>query len=250
MSSRAVALREVAEVAKQDRAIRTRRTILAAAAKVFEERGYQAATISEILGEAGVTKGALYFHFQSKEDLAQGVLSEQDQRFVVPRRACRTQELVDVVMLHARRLQTDPMVRAGVRLSLDQRAHDLDRSGPFRRWSRALEALLQGAKEQGELLPHAVPAETAEVLVGSFAGIQAMSQAMSDYQDLPDRVRVLMRHLLPTVVLSSVLASVDLSRDRGAVVLAELGAPPEPAVSSEPAEAPESVKPVERRPVS
>ncbi|MFD6414028.1 TetR family transcriptional regulator, partial [Nocardia asteroides] len=51
---------------KQDRAIRTRRNILEAAAKIFEERGYQAATIAEILGAAGVTKGALYFHFSSK----------------------------------------------------------------------------------------------------------------------------------------------------------------------------------------
>jgi AcrR family transcriptional regulator len=206
-------------VAKQDRAIRTRQTILSAAAKVFEQRGYQAATISEILTTAGVTKGALYFHFESKDDLAQGVLAEQDQRLVVPRRACRTQELVDVVMLHAHRLQNDPMVRAGVRLSLDQQAHDLDRSGPFLRWVGVVDA-----RTQGELLPHVAPTETAEVLVGSFAGVQAMSQAISDYQDLPDRVGALLRHVLPTVVVSSVLASIDLSRTRGAVVLAELDA--------------------------
>ncbi|MEU0662288.1 ScbR family autoregulator-binding transcription factor [Streptomyces lavendulocolor] len=211
-------------MAKQDRAIRTRQTILSAAAKVFEQRGYQAATISEILTTAGVTKGALYFHFESKDDLAQGVLAEQDQRLVVPRRACRTQELVDVVMLHAHRLQNDPMVRAGVRLSLDQQAHDLDRSGPFLRWVAVVDQLLQGARTQGELLPHVAPTETAEVLVGSFAGVQAMSQAISDYQDLPDRVGALLRHVLPTVVVSSVLASIDLSRTRGAVVLAELDA--------------------------
>ncbi|MFD6749883.1 TetR family transcriptional regulator, partial [Streptomyces anthocyanicus] len=59
-------------MAKQDRAIRTRQTILDAAAQVFEKQGYQAATITEILKVAGVTKGALYFHFQSKEELALG----------------------------------------------------------------------------------------------------------------------------------------------------------------------------------
>ncbi|NEB06831.1 ScbR family autoregulator-binding transcription factor, partial [Streptomyces sp. SID13726] len=114
--------------------MRTRQTILSAAAKIFEEHGYQAATISQILGEAGVTKGALYFHFQSKEDLAQGVLAEQDQQLMFPDRASKVQEIVDVVMLHAHRLQTDPMVRAGVRLSMDQLAQGLDRSGPFLRW--------------------------------------------------------------------------------------------------------------------
>ncbi|MCY0935086.1 ScbR family autoregulator-binding transcription factor [Streptomyces sp. H34-S4] len=208
-------------MAEQARAIRTRQTILSAAAKIFEEHGYQAATISQILSQAGVTKGALYFHFQSKEDLAQGVLAEQDQQFDVPSRASKVQEIVDAVMLHAHRLQTDPMVRAGVRLSMDQLAQGLDRSGPFIRWSEVGLELLRKAKAQGELLPHVVPSETADVIVGSFAGIQSMSQAICDYRDLVGRVSALMRHLLPSVVVPSVLASLDLSEIRGASVYAE-----------------------------
>ncbi|HEX2301961.1 MAG TPA: ScbR family autoregulator-binding transcription factor, partial [Pseudonocardiaceae bacterium] len=171
-------------MAKQDRAIRTRQAILSAAAKVFEERGYRAATISEILSTAGVTKGALYFHFESKEALALGVLSEQDQKFVVPPRECKIQEFVDVMMLHAHQLQNDAMVRAGVRLTLDQRAEGLDRSGPFLRWQEVGEDLLTQAQAQGELLPQVRPAESAAVAVGAFAGVQAMSQALTDYQDL------------------------------------------------------------------
>ncbi|MGW0537938.1 ScbR family autoregulator-binding transcription factor [Streptomyces sp. NPDC003032] len=207
-------------MAKQDRAIRTRRTILAAAAQVFEERGYQAATITEILATAGVTKGALYFHFESKDQLAQGVLAEQGQSLSVPARNCKIQELVDTVALHAYRLQIDPMVRAGVRLSLDQQATDLDRSGPFLGWSEIILRLLQEAR--GELLPHVVASETADVLVGSFAGVQAMSQIISNYQDLGHRVSELLRHVLPNVVLASVLATVDLSANRGALVHEEV----------------------------
>ncbi|MFH0180165.1 ScbR family autoregulator-binding transcription factor [Streptomyces cacaoi] len=207
---------------KQDRAIRTRQTILTAAAKVFEERGYQAATISEILLTAGVTKGALYFHFPSKEDLAEGVIHEQDHDLPIPLRACKVQQLVDTVVLHAYRLRTDPLVRAGVRLALDQQAQGLDRSGPFLRWSDVGIALLEQAQAQGELMPHIVPAETADVLVGAFAGVQAMSQAMSNYQDLPHRVTALLRHVLPSVVVPSVLAAVDITEGRGAFVHAEL----------------------------
>lgn len=207
---------------KQDRAVRTRLKILTAAAQVFEERGYQAATINEILTVAGVTKGALYFHFPSKEHLADGVLSEQDQSLPIPDRACKVQQLVDTVVLHAYRLQSDAMVRAGVRLSLDQQAQGLDRSGPFLRWGEIGTELLEKAQAQGELLPHVTPAETADVLVGSFAGIQAMSQAISDYQDLPRRVSVLLRHILPSAVMPSVLASVDLAESRGAALEAEL----------------------------
>lgn len=207
---------------KQDRAIRTRATILTAAAEVFEGRGYQAATITEILAAAGVTKGALYFHFQSKEELAHGVLAAQDQELQVPERQSKVQQLVDVIVLHAHRLRTDPMVRAGVRLSLDQQAKGLDRSGPFRRWQRIVEELLAKAAVQGELLPHVKPGESAEVLVGSFAGIQAMSETVSGYDDLPDRICALLRHLLPNLVLASVLAAVDLSPGRGPEVFEEL----------------------------
>lgn len=207
-------------MAEQLRAIRTRQTILMAAAKVFESRGYQAATISEILTAAGVTKGALYFHFQSKDDLAQGVLAEQDQRLVVPDRSSKVQEAVDVVMLHAYRLQTDPLVRAGVRLSMDQQP-GLDRSGPFLRWGEVCSDLFTKAQAQGELLPHVVPSETADVFVGAFAGVQSMSQAISDYSDLTQRVSALLRHMVPSISNASVLASLDLAESRGAVVYAE-----------------------------
>ncbi|MFJ5549831.1 ScbR family autoregulator-binding transcription factor [Streptomyces sp. NPDC093225] len=210
-------------MAEQVRAIRTRRAILTAAAKVFEERGYRAATIAEILAAAGVTKGALYFHFQSKEDLAQGVLAEQDQRLLVPERQSKVQEMVDIVMLHAYRLQTDPLVRAGVRLSMDQQP-GLDRSGPFLRWSEVGHALLTQAQAQGELLPHVVPTETSDVVVGAFAGIQSMSQAINDYQDLTRRVAALLRHLMPSFVVPSVLASLDLTESRGSTVFGEASA--------------------------
>lgn len=208
-------------MAEQERAIRTRRAILLAAAKVFEERGYQTATISEILSTAGVTKGALYFHFQSKDDLAQGVLAAQNQNLVIPERASKVQEIVDIVLLHTYRLQTDPMVRAGVRLTMDHQAQGLDRSGPFTSWGAMVRERLEKAQAQGELLPHVVAQETADIIVGSYAGIQAMSQALSDYADLVERAGALLRHLLPSIVLSSVLASVDLAEDRGARVYAE-----------------------------
>ncbi|WP_338673600.1 ScbR family autoregulator-binding transcription factor [Streptomyces sp. SCSIO 30461] len=202
-------------MAEQERAIRTRRAILLAAARVFEERGYQTATISEILSAAGVTKGALYFHFQSKDELAQGVLAAQDQNLVIPDRPSKIQEIVDIVSLHTYRLLTDPMVRAGVRLTMDQLAHGLDRSGPFRSWAVPVRERLERAQAQGELLPHVVPAETADIIVGAYAGIQSMSQALSDYQDLVVRVSALLRHLLPSIAHSSVLTATDISESRG-----------------------------------
>ncbi|MEU3723881.1 ScbR family autoregulator-binding transcription factor [Streptomyces sp. NPDC031705] len=208
-------------MAEQVRAIRTRQAILSAAAKIFEERGYQASTISEILTVAGVTKGALYFHFQSKEDLALGVLNAQNQDLPLPDRASKLQEIVDIVMLHTYRLQTDPMVRAGVRLTMDQRAEGLDRSGPFLNWAIPVRGRLEKAQAQGELLPHVDPFETADVIVGAYAGIQSMSQAITDYADLVVRVSALLRHLLPSIAQSSVLASLQITEARASDVYHE-----------------------------
>lgn len=43
--------------------------LLAAAASLFAERGYEGTSVQEIVQRAGVTKGAMYHHFESKDDL-------------------------------------------------------------------------------------------------------------------------------------------------------------------------------------
>ncbi|MZD06785.1 TetR family transcriptional regulator [Streptomyces sp. SID5785] len=200
---------------KQDRAIRTRRVIVEAAAGVFEERGFQAATIAEILARGQVTKGALYFHFASKEALARGLLEEQlpDGLPLLPR-SIKLQEVIDLIASQTYRLRTDPVVRAAVRLSLDEGAMGGRRGDAFTGWSGQLARSMEEAAGRGELLPHVVPGESADVLVGAFAGIQSMSQALSNYADLAERMEALTRHLMPAIALPSVLASLDFDLDR------------------------------------
>src|SRR3954470_16001878 len=48
----------------------TKERVLSAALEVFAERGYQTATVEEIAERAGMTKGAVYYWFRDKEDLA------------------------------------------------------------------------------------------------------------------------------------------------------------------------------------
>jgi AcrR family transcriptional regulator len=43
--------------------------ILAAAVDLFAAHGYDATSVSQVVAQAGVTKGALYHHFAAKEDL-------------------------------------------------------------------------------------------------------------------------------------------------------------------------------------
>ncbi|MFE2294065.1 ScbR family autoregulator-binding transcription factor [Streptomyces sp. NPDC059452] len=203
-------------MAKQDRGIRTRRAILMAAAQTFEKHGYQAATITEILRIAGLTKGALYFHFSSKEELALGVLEAQEPPPPVPGQLLRLQELVDMGMLFSHRLHTSLLTRAGVRLSMDQQAQGLDRTGPFLRWQQTTHDLLAQAKQNSELLPHVNPTETADLYVAAFSGIQAVSQTLSNYRDLEQRYLTLQRHILPSIAAPAILVALDLDPRRSA----------------------------------
>lgn len=58
-------------MAKRDPMVRdTKQRILDAAAEVFGERGYRGASVDDVAAAAGVTKGAVYYYFADKDDLA------------------------------------------------------------------------------------------------------------------------------------------------------------------------------------
>lgn len=64
---------------EHDEAVRTR--LLNAAVRVFDRKGYSAASVREVAEMAGVTKPAVYYHFGSKEGLLVAIL-EQAKREV------------------------------------------------------------------------------------------------------------------------------------------------------------------------
>lgn len=53
----------------QDNTVSTKEAIILAAQNLFEQQGYHATSVQAIVDAAGVTKGAFYHYFQSKEDL-------------------------------------------------------------------------------------------------------------------------------------------------------------------------------------
>jgi AcrR family transcriptional regulator len=55
---------------------RTRDRLLDAAARVFVRTGYDRATMDEVAGEAGMTKGAVYWYFKSKLELFLALLDQ------------------------------------------------------------------------------------------------------------------------------------------------------------------------------
>lgn len=212
---------------RTDRAKKTRRLILESAGTLFAQRGYSGTTVYDIYSRVGVTKGAFYFHFATKAELAEAVLAGQPGRGtypLVPRRS-KLQELVDADMVLACDLAADPIVQGGLRMSLDllgQADGGIDSRLPLRRWIDQNRNGLQRAKECLELQPQVDVRETAELLVGAFLGVQLLSHAVGRRRDLPARISVLLSHVLSSVATAEVLAGLELGGDRGARVIAEL----------------------------
>lgn len=60
----------------------TEERILQEAMRLFLERGYHGTSIDDITRAAGLTKGALYWHFESKEDLLKRIIKEFEKRYL------------------------------------------------------------------------------------------------------------------------------------------------------------------------
>ncbi|MFD5877018.1 ScbR family autoregulator-binding transcription factor [Streptomyces sp. NPDC060322] len=211
-------------MARQERAVRTRQAILEAAAEVFDELGYEATTIAEILQRSGMTKGALYFHFASKQELGLEVLRAQGGSVPL---ACpkelKLQEAVDRALGLAYLLQTDPLLQGSVRLTVDQGSPNdgLDRRVPMQAWTNDTQDLFREAQAAGELLPDLDLERVAKMFVGAMTGVQILSRTMADRADLPERVSDLYRSLMPSIAVAGVLVRLDFTPNRGRQVSEE-----------------------------
>ncbi|MEY9847570.1 AcrR family transcriptional regulator [Streptacidiphilus sp. BW17] len=181
----------------QERAVRTRAVILRAAAEVFDEFGFSGASISKIMKRAGVTQGAMYFHFGSKEELAHAVMIGQGEGLQLPDGEDGLQRLIDITLHLARQLQTNPVLRGGVRLAVEQGEFGMRDDQPYQQWVDVFREQLTAARGRGELNEAVDEDELAVVLVGAFSGTQLFSQITTGRSDLPELICTLWRYLLP-----------------------------------------------------
>src|ERR687893_2982386 len=76
-TSRSSSAREVAMRYGKDQKQATRQRILEAAGRRFKQDGIDGAGVATLMSDAGLTNGAFYAHFTSKEDLVANVLADQ-----------------------------------------------------------------------------------------------------------------------------------------------------------------------------
>jgi AcrR family transcriptional regulator len=192
-------------VAKQERAVVTRQQIVRAAAECFDVTGYERTTLSDIVDGSGVTKGALYFHFKSKDDLGTVVIDEQhaiSMATVSRIRATGTPALEQLVMLThemGRQIVEDPVVRAGIRLTLELSAAE-GPATPYVDWIAGLDRLFHDAADEGDLSDTVDAAHLARYFVSAFTGVQLVSNVLTQRRDLDVRIDQMLDIFVPSIM--------------------------------------------------
>lgn len=197
---------------QQQRAIATRRNALRGAAVVIERRGYEAATIAEMVQESQITKGALYFHFASKEAIAEAIIAEQGEWLSAQPvdAAAPVQTIVDLSYAFVAALQTDPLIRASIRMTIDRAAGPEAVARGYSTWIEAVETLLRQARAAGTLADDVRPADCAYIITSSITGLQLTSDALTRRADLAERVESFWRLLVPAIVRPELSSRVDV----------------------------------------
>lgn len=194
-------------MARQLRAEQTRATIITAAADLFDRHGYESTSLSDIVAHAKVTKGALYFHFAAKEDLAHAILelnARAAQKLVTEvesRGYSSLEALMRTTFGIARLAVEDPVPRAALRLATADVAVRPPLRHPFTEWldfaTRKFTAAVREADVHGDLDVGIV----AHSLVSFFVGTRVAGRSLEPVGRLPRRVaemwHLLIRGLVP-----------------------------------------------------
>jgi AcrR family transcriptional regulator len=173
-------------VATQQRALDTRERILDAAAQVFDARGFTGANMAEIVARAGMTKGAVYFHFDSKAEVAAQLVEEQHGTWapmLTETKQLGLQGLDAIRQLMtslSHRIRIDVRTRAAIRLAREIDTVELRVSSPFVDWTRDFAYHLRQAQLLGQMRGELDPVAYAVILVGMFVGVEEYSRSSAN----------------------------------------------------------------------
>jgi AcrR family transcriptional regulator len=174
------------------RADTTRLQILRAASRQFARKSYSLVSLDDILADAEVTKGAMYFHFRSKHALASAIV---EYRAAVARGAVNEllalklsglETLIDIFYLIAIDDIGDESARAGLNLLESIGRTDGLQASVLSDWVTAFSAIARKAVEEGDIVEHHEPEVIARLLVSMYLGLRQTSNLAEPERFLRD----------------------------------------------------------------
>jgi TetR/AcrR family transcriptional repressor of nem operon len=158
----------------------TRRKIVAAAAPIFNQHGYEGSSLAALMAATGLKKGGIYRHFSSKEELAAEVFDYTWEAAWSARMAHVREEATGIErlkLLIASFIDYKSPVAGGCPIL--NTAVDADDgnsvlrarcSKALRAWISKLHSIVKEAADRGEIRPDADPKQVATLIVASLEG--------------------------------------------------------------------------------
>ncbi len=172
---------------------RTRQRLLQAAFREVYRYGFQSAGIDTILAATDVTKGALYYHFKSKEALGYAIIEEivaemTHDRWLRPLQRSRDKNPIDALIGVVQAIPHQPRdVKGGCPLvNLTQEMSQLDKEFRkrleriFHGWHEGVTTVLRRGQHQGTVRRDLVPEETASFLIAMVEGYEVLAKNAQD----------------------------------------------------------------------
>ncbi|MBG6056823.1 hypothetical protein RCH16_000010 [Cryobacterium sp. MP_M5] len=100
----------------------------------------------------------------------------------------------------AAQLRTDPVVAAGIRLTMESSVFSTPIVGPYRDWMAVCEELLARGIAEGDVAAGTDVAAAAHFISPAFTGVQLVSEALTGREDLDRRVDEMWALILPALV--------------------------------------------------
>jgi TetR/AcrR family transcriptional repressor of nem operon len=163
----------------------TRQRIIAEAAAIFNQRGYEGCSIQAIMEATGLEKGGIYRHFESKEELAAEAF---DYAWTVA--STKRRQNLESIPNHADRLKqhiANFVTRSGLPggCPLLNTAVDSDNGNPvlrdrvrkaLRNWKNMLSQILEEGIQAGTIRPGIDACAVANHIVGGLEGAMLISR--------------------------------------------------------------------------
>ena len=191
---------------RQARSEATRRKIITSAVELFNEIGYPATGLGDIIERAEMTKGALYYHFDSKESLATAIIEEgsahlvQAFRNITSSSAPALESIIHGVFVVADLLNTDMIARSGTQLMRAFGEFNEAAARAYGGWLAEMTACTRQAIDDGDLRGDLDPQAVGETIVGSMLGAELLANATTAGADMLQRMARTWKVLLPAIV--------------------------------------------------
>ncbi|MGV0604985.1 ScbR family autoregulator-binding transcription factor [Mycolicibacterium sp. XJ1904] len=197
---------------RQARSEATRRRIIDSAVGLFNEIGYATTSLGDIIERAEMTKGALYYHFDSKEALAAAIIEEGSatmfREFAQIREssAPALERIIHSSFVIVGLIGTDDLARSSTHLLRAFGEFHAVAASTYSHWLDEITSHAVEAIDDGDLRADLSPLAVAETILGTMVGTELLSNIITSRADVVERLGRIWEILLPALATDESLS--------------------------------------------